>query len=241
MTSANQTPGEYKFAPLVASQQGRAKQHEPASFGLSFLCSFPSRSGIPLHAVVQPWLSLQRSILPWNVPPLVLRHSPSSWAAVVHWSTLMPKALRSSRKHPIHSFPAPPHSPRPPPFLRTSRTSAAVSYPPRAPQIPQARSASCVKSPRCSHFPSWALLLLKSYKNMTPSRWSKVSSSHHYNTLSIFLWIIIRLFVAACVCYQRELITLPLRVFLQRAVSSSMLTLMMDAWYGSRDLLDVVD
>ena len=38
----------------------------------------------------------------------VLRHSPSSWAAVVHWSALMPKALRSSRKHPIHSFSCPP-------------------------------------------------------------------------------------------------------------------------------------
>ena len=39
------------------------------------------------------------------------------------------------------------------PFLQTSRTSA-VSYPPCAPQIPHTRSTSCVKSPRCSHFPS---------------------------------------------------------------------------------------
>ena len=68
MTSANQTPGGHKFAPLVASQQGR----EPACFGLSSPWSFPSRSGIPLHAVVQSWFFLQRSILPWNVPPLVL-------------------------------------------------------------------------------------------------------------------------------------------------------------------------
>ena len=83
----------------------------------------------------------------------VLRHFLSSWAADVHWSALMPKALRSSRKHPIHSFPAPPRSPRPPRILRTSRTSA-VSYPPCAPQIPRTRSASCVKSPRCSRFPS---------------------------------------------------------------------------------------
>ena len=44
-----------KFAPLVASQQGRANQHEPACFGLSSPWSFPSRSGIPLHAVVQPF------------------------------------------------------------------------------------------------------------------------------------------------------------------------------------------
>ena len=35
MASANQTPGGYKFAPLVASQQGRANQHELACFGLS--------------------------------------------------------------------------------------------------------------------------------------------------------------------------------------------------------------
>ena len=62
--SANQTPGGHKFAPLVASQQGRANQHEPACFGLSSLWFFPSRSGIPLHAVVQPWVFLQRSILP---------------------------------------------------------------------------------------------------------------------------------------------------------------------------------
>ena len=36
-TSANQTPGGYKFAPLVASQLWQANQHEPASFGLIFL------------------------------------------------------------------------------------------------------------------------------------------------------------------------------------------------------------
>ena len=52
MTSVNQTPGGHKFAPLVAIQQGRANQHEPACFGLSSPWSFPSRSGIPLHTVV---------------------------------------------------------------------------------------------------------------------------------------------------------------------------------------------
>ena len=47
-----------------------------------------------------------------------LRHSHLSWAAViivymviVHWSALIPKALRSSRKHLIHSFPGPPTQP----------------------------------------------------------------------------------------------------------------------------------
>ena len=50
MTSANQTPGGHKFAPLVASQQGRANQHEPACFaGLSSPWPFPSGSGIPTH------------------------------------------------------------------------------------------------------------------------------------------------------------------------------------------------
>ena len=59
-TSANQTPGEYKFAPFVATQQGRANQHEPACFGLSSSWSFPSRSGIRLHAV-----SIRGSTLPF--------------------------------------------------------------------------------------------------------------------------------------------------------------------------------
>ena len=54
MASANQTPGGYKFAPPVINQQRRANQHEPACFGLSSPWSFPSRSGIRLHAVVQP-------------------------------------------------------------------------------------------------------------------------------------------------------------------------------------------
>ena len=46
--------------------------------------------------------------------PAVLRHSSSSWAAVVHWWTFMPKTLRSSRRHPIHSFPPSPHAARAP-------------------------------------------------------------------------------------------------------------------------------
>ena len=41
----------------------------------------------------------------------VLRHSPSSWAVVVHWWALMPKAPKT---HPIHSFSCPPTQPRPP-------------------------------------------------------------------------------------------------------------------------------
>ena len=76
MTSANQTPGGYKLAPLVASQQGRANQHEPACFELSSSWSFSSRSGIRLHAAVQPWLSLQRSICHEILRPLFRRSAP---------------------------------------------------------------------------------------------------------------------------------------------------------------------
>ena len=39
-----------------------------------------------------------------------LYHSPLSWASFAQWSALMPKTLRSSRRHPIHSFPCPPHA-----------------------------------------------------------------------------------------------------------------------------------
>ena len=46
--------------------------------------------------------------------PAVLRYSLSSCAAVVHWSALMPNALRSSRKHPTHSFSWSPTQPAPP-------------------------------------------------------------------------------------------------------------------------------
>ena len=64
----------------------------------------------------------------------VLRHSPSFWAAVVHWSALMPKALRSSRKTPSTLFPSPPRSPVPHQFsehytLRQSRTLHACHTP----------------------------------------------------------------------------------------------------------------
>ena len=78
MTSANQTPGGFKFAPLVASQQGKgqANQHEPACFGLSSPWSFPSRSGIPLHAVVQPCLSATIYFAMKYFRPLFCRSAP---------------------------------------------------------------------------------------------------------------------------------------------------------------------
>ena len=114
MTSANQTPGGHKFAPLVASRQGRANQHEPACFGLSSPWSFPSRSGIPLHSPALFFSAAIHFAMKRSAPcSAVLRHPPPSWAAVVHWSALMPKALRSSRKHPIHYFSWPPKQPAP--------------------------------------------------------------------------------------------------------------------------------
>ena len=114
MASADQTPGGYKLAPPVASQQGRANQREPACFGLSSPWSFPSRSGI----CRSPALVFSATIhfaMKCSAPcSAVLRHSPSSWAAVVHWSALMPEAMRSSRKHPVYSFSWPPTQPAPP-------------------------------------------------------------------------------------------------------------------------------
>ena len=78
MTSVNQTHGGYEFAPLVASQQRRANQHEPACFGLSSPWSFPLRSGIPLHAVVQLWFFLQRSFCHEMFRPLFCHSAPFS-------------------------------------------------------------------------------------------------------------------------------------------------------------------
>ena len=155
MTSANQTPGGYGFAPLVASQQGLANQHEPACFGLSSPGSFPSRSGIPLHAVVQPWFSLQHPFCHEMLRPLFRRSAPFPLVLGCSRPLVGVEAenseVVSEAPHPL--FLLPPTQPAPPPFLRASRT-LAVSYSPCAPQIPQTKSASCVKSPRCSHFPS---------------------------------------------------------------------------------------
>ena len=76
MTSAKQPPGGHKFPQLLASQQGQANQREPATFGLSSPWSFPSPSGIPLFAVGQPFLFLQRSICHEMFRPLFCRSAP---------------------------------------------------------------------------------------------------------------------------------------------------------------------
>ena len=118
MASANQTPGGYKFVPLVASQQGRANQHEPACFGLYPLLGSSRHVRAYTTACRSPALVVSAAIRFAMICSArcsaVLRHSPLSSAAVTHWSALMPKALRSSKKHPIHSFPCPPTQPAPP-------------------------------------------------------------------------------------------------------------------------------
>ena len=107
MRSANTTPGGYEFAPLVASQQGERTTTSPLALGYPLLS--PSRHVRTYHtAGCSPALAFSVTIhfaMKCSAPcSAVLRYSPSSWDAAVHWSALMPKALRSSRKHPIHSF-----------------------------------------------------------------------------------------------------------------------------------------
>ena len=155
MKSAKQTtPGGYKFAPLVASQQGRANQHKPTCFGLSSPCLVLPVTFGHTTACRSPAMTFSAAIhfaLQRSAPcSAVLRLPPSSWVAVVHWSALMPKALGSSRKHPIHSFFWSPTQPASPTNSTNIRNSE-VLYPPCAAQIQQTRSASCVESPRCSH------------------------------------------------------------------------------------------
>ena len=66
----------------------------PVTFGYNTACRSPA---LDFSAAIR--FAMKRSA-PCSA---VLCHPPSSWAAVVHWSALMPNALRSSRKHPIHS------------------------------------------------------------------------------------------------------------------------------------------
>ena len=88
MASANQTPVGYKFAPLVASQQGRENQREPACFGLSYLSLVLPVTFGHTTACRSPALAFSAAIhfaMKCSVPcSTVLRHSSSSWATVVH-------------------------------------------------------------------------------------------------------------------------------------------------------------
>ena len=116
----------------------------PARFGHMAACRSPALA----------FAAANHYVMKCSAPcSAVLRHSPTSWTAVVHWSALMPKALRSPGNAPSTLFPGPLHSPHPPPILRTS-CILAVSYPRCTLQTSRTRSTSCVKPPRCSHFPS---------------------------------------------------------------------------------------
>ena len=71
---SNQTPVGYKFAPLVwLVNKGERTSTSPFALGYPLLGpSRHVRAYQPLHAVVQPWLSLQRSVSSSNAPALVL-------------------------------------------------------------------------------------------------------------------------------------------------------------------------
>ena len=110
MTSANQTPGGYKFAALVASQTMASKPARacllwailsliiPVKFGHTTACRSPAPAfSEAIHLAI-------KCSAPCSA---VLRHFPSIWTTVIHWSMLMSVALRSSRKHPFTFFPAP--------------------------------------------------------------------------------------------------------------------------------------
>ena len=76
----------------------------PVTFGHTTACLSPALAfSVTIHFAMK-----------CSAPCSAVLHSPSSWAAVVHWSALTPKALRLSRKHPIHSFSLRPTQPEPP-------------------------------------------------------------------------------------------------------------------------------
>ena len=82
----------------------------------------------------------------------VQRHFPASWAAVVHWSALMPEALRLSRKHPISSFSCAHTKPVPP--INSPNITHFDSLVSSMRATNPAKKNRLLKSPRCSHFPS---------------------------------------------------------------------------------------
>ena len=94
-----------------ASESARARLLEailflvlPVTFGHTIACRSPTLAfSAAIHFAM-------KCSAPCSA---VLRYSPSSWAVVVHWSALMPKVLRSFRKHPIYGFSWPPTQPAP--------------------------------------------------------------------------------------------------------------------------------
>ena len=107
MTSANQTPAvNYnKRTSTSPLSMGILSLVLPATFGHTTARRSPA---LAFSAAVH--FAMKRSV----PSSAVLRHSPLSWAAVVHWSALMPKALRPSRKNLIKSVSWPPTQRVPP-------------------------------------------------------------------------------------------------------------------------------
>ena len=101
----------------MANQLWRANQYEPACFRLTLSLVLPVTFG-HIAACRSAALALSAAIhfvMKISAPCFaVLCHSPSSWAAIIHLSGWMPKTLRSSRRHPIHSVSGPPAEPAPP-------------------------------------------------------------------------------------------------------------------------------
>ena len=133
MASANQTPRGYKFALLVASQQWRVSQYVSACFGLSSPLALPVTFG---HTTVCRSLTLAFTVaihfvMKYSGPfSAVLRHSPSSWAAVVHWSALMESSeVVQEIPHPL--FFLAPHTARAPPQFSEIQdmTTVYTSFP----------------------------------------------------------------------------------------------------------------
>ena len=105
----NATMANQLVRATVANKLLRANQYEHACFGLPSPWSFPSRSDKLLHAVVLPWLYMPRFISSRKIPPLVLPSYAIPPRPGLRSSTCRGgcRKLRSSRRHPIHSFSCP--------------------------------------------------------------------------------------------------------------------------------------
>ena len=111
MTSANQTPGGYKFAPLVASQLWRVNQHGPACFGLSSPWFFPSRSDI-LPGFLCRYPSRHEPFRPLFRPYVPFPHALGCSRALVGVDDAESSEVVQKTPHPL--FFLPPTQPAPP-------------------------------------------------------------------------------------------------------------------------------
>lgn len=114
ITHWNPPPHLERFFLIYSSLCKEILEH---CYGLPSLWFFPSRFDMLLHAVLQPWVSLCRHpVHHKRIHPLVNYSAP----LIIHWSVLISKALKSPRRHSIHSFPVSPRKLLPPRALQTS-------------------------------------------------------------------------------------------------------------------------